>query len=164
MFLFGISEIKSYELKQLKRGKYFFLEKLFFLYPIDLDVYYDKSMYTILNLLKVMLIFWWFKFEISFIKIMILISWNNIRLPLMIILIHEILDSWLDLLFVYEMVEIFVPLNYSLLLSIFECYMLNIWNQCLVSCISKKCCFDINEIGMLIWNSVSVNVCIFNDA
>ena len=30
MFLFGISEIKLYELKQLKRGKYLFLENLFF--------------------------------------------------------------------------------------------------------------------------------------
>ena len=56
----------------------------------------------------------------SFIKIMILISWNNMRLPLMIILIHGILDSWLGLTFVYEMVEIFVHLNSSLLLSIFE--------------------------------------------
>ena len=109
-----------------KKRKIFFPWKIIFLYPIDLDVYYDKSMYTILNLLKVMLIFWWFKFEMSFIKIMILISWNNMRLPLMIILIHGILDSWLGLTFVYEMVEIFVRLNSSLLLSIYACYMLNI--------------------------------------
>ena len=112
-----------------KKRKIFFPWKIIFLYPIDLDVYYDKSMYTILNLLKVMLIFWWFwwfKFEMSFIKIMILISWNNMRLPLMIILIHGILDSWLGLTFVYEMVEIFVRLNSSLLLSIYACYMLKI--------------------------------------
>ena len=109
-----------------KKRKIFFPWKIIFLYPIDLDVYYDKSMYTILNLLKVMLIFWWFKFEMSFIKIMILISWNNMRLPLMIILIHGILDSWLGLTFVYEMVEIFVHLNSSLLLSIYAWYMLKI--------------------------------------
>ena len=43
-----------------KKRKIFFPWKIIFLYPIDLDVYYDKSMYTILNLLKVMLRFWWF--------------------------------------------------------------------------------------------------------
>lgn len=35
-------------------------------------------------------------------------------------MIHGIFDSWLDPSFVYEMVEIFVPLNSSLLPSIFE--------------------------------------------
>lgn len=35
-------------------------------------------------------------------------------------MIYGILDSWLDPSFVYEMVEIFVPLNSSILLPIFE--------------------------------------------
>ena len=35
MFLFDINEIKSYKLRQLKRGKYFL--KIIFLYLIDFD-------------------------------------------------------------------------------------------------------------------------------
>ena len=61
-----------------KKRKIFFPWNFIFLYLIDLDDYYDKSMYTILNLLKVMLRFWWiwrFEFEWVCIQIIIFISW-----------------------------------------------------------------------------------------
>ena len=59
-----------------KKRKIFFPWNFIFLYLIDLDDYYDKSMYTILNLLKVMLRFWWiWWFEWVCIQIMILNSW-----------------------------------------------------------------------------------------
>ena len=103
------------KMKHLKRGKIYYQWNHESIYVINFVSH--KNDFDDLNLKWVLSKSWSWFFGII---------WDFLRWSFWLFkrrfveMIHGILDSWLDPSFVYEMVEIFLPLNSSLLFSIFE--------------------------------------------